>query len=217
MKAGTCYASTMCPAKWVPVSAIVVAAGLATRMGEPKQLLPYGKHTVIEQIVSVLLKCPLGEVVVVTGHERQAIEDRLAAWPVRPVFNPNYHHGEMLSSIQCGLSVLGPEVHAALIVLGDQPQLEAGVVRRVVEAYQEIQRGLIIPSFHMRRGHPILIDRGFWQEILALDSDRTLRDVIDTHADEIHYVAVETDSVLRDIDTPEEYQRELSRLGNFGR
>jgi molybdenum cofactor cytidylyltransferase len=202
----------MNPAKRVSVSAIVVAAGLSTRMGEPKQLLPYRKHTVIEQIVSVLLKCPLDEVVVVTGHERQAIEAKLAAWPVRPVLNPNYQAGEMLSSVQCGLSALGPDVRAALIVLGDQPQLEAVVVRQLVEAYQEVRAGLVIPSFHMRRGHPILIDRAYWQEILGLDPDKTLRDVISTHADEILYVAVETDSVLRDIDTPEEYQRELRRL-----
>ena len=114
--------------------------------------------------------------------------------------------------MQCGLSALGPDVRAALIVLGDQPQLEAVVVRQLVEAYQEVRAGLVIPSFHMRRGHPILIDRAYWQEILSLDSDGTLRDVIGAHADEIFYVAVETDSVLHDIDTPEEYQRELRRL-----
>ena len=203
---------TMDSAKRVSVSAIVVAAGLSTRMGEPKQLLPYRKHTVIEQIVSVLLECPLDEVVVVTGHERQAVETKLATWPVCPVFNPNYQAEEMLSSVQCGLSALGPDVRAALIVLGDQPQLEAVVVRRLVEAYREVRAGLVIPSFHMRRGHPILIDRAYWQEILGLDPDGTLRDVIGAHADEIFYVAVETDSVLRDIDTPEEYQRELRRL-----
>jgi len=202
----------MNPTKRMSVSAIVVAAGLSTRMGEPKQLLPYGEHTVIEQIVSVLLECPLDEVVVVTGHERQAIETKLAAWPVRSVFNPNYQAEEMLSSVQCGLSALGPDVRAALIVLGDQPQLEAVVVRRLVEAYQEVRAGLVIPSSQMRRGHPILVDRACWQEILDLDSDGSLRDVIDAHADEIFYVAVETDSVLRDIDTPEEYQQELRRL-----
>lgn len=202
----------MCSAKQKRVSAIVVAAGLSTRMGEPKQLLPYGEHTVIEQIVSVLLECPLDEVVVVTGHEREAVEARLAGWPVRPVFNPNYQEGEMLSSVQCGISALGPEAHAALIVLGDQPQLEASVVRRLVDLYQEVGGGLVMPSFQMRRGHPILVDRAYWPEILSLPSDKTLREVINTHADDIHYVEVETDSVLRDIDTPEEYQQELRRL-----
>lgn len=197
------------------VSAIVVAAGLSTRMGEPKQLLPYGEHTVIEQVVSVLLECPLNEVVVITGHEREAIETQLAAWPVRSVFNPNYEAGEMLSSVQCGLSALGSGVQAALIVLVDQPQLEATVVQQLIDAYQEEAGCLVIPSFQMRRGHPILIDRAYWQEILALDPRKeTLREVIVSHADEIHYVTVETNSVLRDMDTPEAYQRELRRLAS---
>lgn len=194
------------------ISAIVVAGGLSTRMGSLKQLLPYGKHTIIEQIVSVLLASSLGEVIVVTGHEREGVEAKLAAWPVRPIFNSNYQTGEMLSSIQCGLSALSSEVQAALIVLGDQPQLETSVIGRLIEAYQLGSGRLIIPNFKVRRGHPILVDQVFWPEILTLDLEKTLRDVIVTHADEIHYVAVETDSVLHDIDTPEEYQQALHQL-----
>jgi molybdenum cofactor cytidylyltransferase len=192
------------------ISAIVVAAGLSTRMGQPKQLLPYAGHTVIEQIVSVLLPCPLAEVVVVTGHERQAIEATLATWPVRCVFNPNYEQGEMLSSVQCGLAELETKITAAaLIVLSDQPQLEAAVVRQLIDTYCAEPGPLIIPSFQMRRGHPILIDRVCWPEILALDTSRMLRDVIRTHAAKIQYVVVETESVLRDIDTPEAYRQAL--------
>lgn len=194
------------------MSAIVVAGGLSTRMGALKQLLPYGPHTVIEQIVSVLLQCSLDEIVVVTGHERQAIEANLADWSVRPVFNSNYRTGEMLSSIQSGLGALDSECHAALLVLGDQPQLEATVVRQLIEAHQTGLGRLIIPSFQMRRGHPIVIDRIYWPEILGLDSDKSLRDVISPHADEIYYVVVNSDSVLRDIDTPEQYQQELQQL-----
>lgn len=202
--------------KKTTVAVIVVAAGLSTRMGEPKQLLPYGQHTVIEQIVFVLLQCPLVEIVVVTGHERQTLETKLATRPVRTVFNPNYEVGEMLSSVQCGLLALDTAAQAALIVLGDQPQLEIAVVQQVIQAYQMGLGRLVIPSFQMRRGHPILIDRAYWPEILALDSSKRLRTVINSHTDEIYYVVVETDSVLRDIDTPEEYQRELYRLALKG-
>ena len=191
------------------IAAIVVAGGLSTRMGDLKQLLPYGPHTIIEQIVSVLLQCPLAEVVVVTGHERQAVETQLASWPVRSVFNPAYQTGEMLSSIQCGLAALGPENQAALLVLGDQPQLEAELVRQLIETYQTGPGRLIIPSFQMRRGHPIVIDQAYWLEILSLDLDKSLRHVINLHADEIIYLIVETDSILRDMDTPLEYQQEL--------
>lgn len=194
------------------IAALVVAGGLSTRMGAPKQLLPYGKHTVIEQIVSVLLECSLDEVVVVTGHERHAVEAKLATWSVRSVFNSNYQAGEMLSSVQCGLSALNPDMRAVLIVLGDQPQLETAVIRQLIEAYHAGPSRLVIPRFQTRRGHPILVDRTCWQEIITLDSDKTLRNVITAHADDIHYVTIKTDSVLRDIDTPEDYQRELDQL-----
>jgi molybdenum cofactor cytidylyltransferase len=195
--------------KKTSISAIVVAAGLSTRMGEPKQLLPYGKHTVIEQIVSVLSTCSLDEILVITGHERQAIEAKLAGWPVRAVFNPDYEQGEMLSSVQRGLAALEAEMAAALIVLSDQPQIEAAVVQRLINTYRTEPGPLIIPSFQMRRGHPILIDRACWPEILALDPSRMLREVIRAHAGEIHYVVVETEAVLRDIDTPEAYLQAL--------
>jgi len=200
----------------IPISAIVVAAGLSTRMGAPKQLLPYGQRTVIEQIVSVLLGCPLTEIVVVIGYERQAMETKLAPWPVRPIFNPAYQAQEMLSSIQCGLSALDTPVQATLIVLGDQPQLEERVIRALIEAYQAKERGLIIPSFQMRRGHPILIDRAYWPEILALEAGKTLKTVIKARTDEIQHVVVQTDSILRDIDTPEAYHRELRLLAEQG-
>ena len=118
----------------------------------------------------------------------------------------------MLSSIQCGLAALNSDRHAALVVLGDQPQLETDVVRQLIEVYQMGSGRLVIPSFQMRRGHPIVMDRTYWPEILALDFDQSLRDVITPHADEICYVVVETDSVLRDIDTPQEYQRALHQL-----
>lgn len=183
-------------------------------MGQPKQLLPYGPHTIIEQIVTVLLQCPLAEIVVVTGHRRQDIEAKLAAWPVRAVFNPNYRQGEMLSSIQHGLAALKPETQAALIVLSDQPQLKSSVIRQLVEAYSAGSGRLIMPSFRMRRGHPILIDQCYWPDILALDLNQTLRTVINAHADEIHYVVVDTDSVLRDIDTPAAYQQALRSLAS---
>jgi len=196
------------------IAAIVVAGGLSTRMGALKQLLPYGEHTVIEQIVSVLLQCSLDEIVVVTGHKRQAIEAKLAAWPVHSVFNANYQKGEMLSSIQSGLVALDSKLHAAMIVLGDQPQLEAAVVQQLIGAYRAGAGSLIIPSFQMRRGHPIVIGRAYWPEILTLNTDQNLRHIITPHADQIHHVVVETNSVLRDMDTPEQYQQELDRLAD---
>jgi molybdenum cofactor cytidylyltransferase len=194
----------------IVISAIVLAAGLSTRMGRAKQLLPYGEHTVIEQIVSVLLASPVDEVLAVTGHERGAVETALAKWPVRTVFNPEYAKGEMLSSVQAGLRAVAAESQAALLAVGDMPAIEEDVVAQLIQAYRVAgENRVYIPSYQMRAGHPVLVPRPYWKAILSTPKDDNLRSVLRAKNTHVHWVVVDTASVLRDIDTPADYQREL--------
>ncbi len=192
------------------IAAIVLAAGLSTRMGQSKPLLPLGERTVIEHILSVLQTCPVDAIRVITGYEREAVERRLAGWPVQTVYNPHYATGEMLSSIQVGLRAAPDEADAALIALGDQPALERSVVEQIVAAYHNGQRSIVFPSYQMRRGHPLLIGRKHWREILALREGQTLRDFFRGVEGAILHVDVATASVLQDMDTPADYRRELA-------
>jgi molybdenum cofactor cytidylyltransferase len=186
------------------IGAIVLAAGQSRRMGRNKMLLPYSTSTVIETVVTEVTACSaLSDAVVVTGHEPDRITALLDPYPVRCVFNPAYARAEMLVSLQIGLHALSAEVQAALIVPGDHPRLRRDIIQRVIDAYQPEM--LVIPSYQMKRGHPILIDRVWWDELLALPETATLRAFIRAHEDHIRYVVVETDSVLKDVDTPEEY------------
>ena len=123
----------------------------------------------------------------------------------RFVYNPNYATGEMLSSIQAGLVAMREALHcdAALIVLGDQPHIERRIVEQVIAAHKP--GTVVIPSFNRRGGHPILIDRACWPEVLALPLNANLREVLRAHADWLHYVEVDTETILRDVDTPEDY------------
>ena len=195
------------------VGAVVVAAGSSTRMGQPKVLLPWGNGTVIESIVNRLRGAHLSEIVVVTGHARARVEAALAQQPVRLVHNPDYATGEMTSSVQAGLRALGPETAACLLVLGDQPLLRGRVIWQVLSAYTRGLGRIVAPSYRMRRGHPVLIDRAFWPAILALGAGEAPRDVIRMHGDELYHVVVDTDWVLRDIDTPEDYAQALREAG----
>ena len=192
------------------ISAIVPAAGLSSRMGGPlpKPLLPWGASTVIGTVVDTLLAAGIAEVLVITGHRREAVEAALAghAHAVRCVHNPDYASGEMLSSIQAGLAAASPESRGALLALADQPQMQPGVVQQVLQAFDASGgQALVIPSHAMRRGHPILLPRWLWSEVLALPAGDTLRSVIRRHAAAIRYVEVDTPSVLADLDTPEQY------------
>jgi molybdenum cofactor cytidylyltransferase len=187
------------------IGAVILAAGQARRMGRNKMLLPFGTSSVIETIVTEVVACSaVGEVVVVTGHEPDRITALLAPYPVRCVFNPAYARAEMLVSLQVGVRALAAEVQAALIVPGDHPRLRRDIIQRVIDEYQP--GALVIPSYQMKRGHPILIDRRWWGELLALPETASLRDFIRAHEDHIRYVVVDTDSVLQDMDTPEEYR-----------
>jgi molybdenum cofactor cytidylyltransferase len=193
------------------ISAIVLAAGKSERMGKPKMGLPWGDTTVIGQVVSILVASGVDQVVVVTGGGREDVEqilDRLPRdWPVRTVFNPDYAAGEMLSSLQVGVTSLKEEVEAALIALGDQPQIEARVVQAILYAYHQTGARLVIPSYNMRRGHPMLVARTFWPELLSLYPPQTLRELLLAHENEILYVNVDTPSVLQDLDTQEDYRQ----------
>ena len=192
------------------ISAIVLAAGLSTRMGRLKQLLPYGEHTVIEQVVSVLLASPVSEVVVVTGHQRSAVETALAKWPVRSVFNPDYAEGEMLSSAQAGLRTVSGESRAVLLAVGDMPAIEGNVVAQLIETYRAAGDGYVyIPSHQMRAGHPVLVPRPYWGAILSLRAGDNLRSVLRAKSTRVQWVIVDTPSVLQDIDTPTDYGRDL--------
>ncbi len=194
------------------VTAIVLAAGLSTRMGgQPKPLLPFGDGTVVEHILTVLRACPVHEIVLITGHRHGAFERLLADSEVRAIFNAQYASGEMLSSIQVGLGSVSVDSDAALIVLGDQPAVAVPVVERVIAAYRDGRGSIVIPSFQMRRGHPILIGRENWHRISRLDEGQTLRDYMRMVASEIYHVEVNSPAILRDMDTPEDYRRELAQ------
>jgi molybdenum cofactor cytidylyltransferase len=194
------------------ISTIIVAAGESRRMGEPKMLLPWEKTTVLEHVISIFAKAGLENILVVTGAIQEQMEEIIREYgkryPVRWVTNRNYKKGEMLSSLQCGLQALAltPTSDAALIGLGDQPQIQERTVRLICDAFKNTESPIVAPSYQMRRGHPWLVARLLWDDLLNMKSPQSPRDFLSTHANSIHYVDVETPSILADLDTPEDYR-----------
>jgi molybdenum cofactor cytidylyltransferase len=190
------------------IAAVVLAAGLSRRMGSPKLVLPWGATTVIGRVVQVLRSGGADEVVVVTGGHHDLVEQALRGDPARIVFNPDYEQGEMLSSLQAGMAALSETVEAALVALGDQPQIEGWVIRQVLTVYRRSGAGIVVPSYQMRRGHPWLTARRLWPELFSLCQPLTLRDFLRAQAGEIVYETVDTPTILSDLDTPDDYRRE---------
>ncbi|QPC81484.1 putative selenium-dependent hydroxylase accessory protein YqeC [Phototrophicus methaneseepsis] len=197
-----------------PVAAIILAGGQSSRMGQPKVLLPWDSgQTIIEHIITQLIRSRVEHIVVVTGHYAEEVKRIVKPMDVRVVHNRAYRTGEMVSSLKAGLRSLPDHIAAAMFVLGDQPRIQPRVIYDVLKAYAEGVGDIVIPSYQMRRGHPILVGRRYWSEFLALRNNATPRDVINAHEDRITYVKVYTDSVIRDVDTPSDYYEERLRAG----
>jgi branched-subunit amino acid aminotransferase/4-amino-4-deoxychorismate lyase/CTP:molybdopterin cytidylyltransferase MocA len=173
-------------------------------------LLPWGDTTVIGKVVSTLHTAGVIEPVIVTGRAAPEVKAALEAKPVRWAHNAEYETTEMLQSLQLGIRQLPEQAEALLIVLGDQPQIEADVIQQVIWTFAEHHSTLIIPSYQHRRGHPWLVHKSLWAELLAMPAEATLRQFLNRHADEIEYLNVDTSSVLMDLDTPEDYQKNIA-------
>lgn len=186
------------------ITAIILAAGQSTRMGQPKMLLPWGETTVLGKVIATFKDAGVDDVLVVTGGDREHVE-ALVNLSARTVFNPDFAKEEMLSSIQAGLSGLKKGTEAILIGLGDQPQIQEDCIRNIMETFQEREVSIVVPSYMMRRGHPWLVAKSHWDEIRQMRSPETMRDFLNRNTEKIRYVAVGNDSIMQDLDTIEDY------------
>lgn len=177
-------------------------------MGEPKQLLPFGESTIVETVVDSMLGAKFDEVIVVVGHCASEIQEQLGTRPIRTVFNADYREG-MLTSAQAGVRSLKTSDAFALMLV-DQPFITSALIDQVVDAYTQTENGIALPSYHYKRGHPVIFDRKYASDILYLTSESDgVRTLFKKYGNDIHYVPVDTDRVLRDIDYREDYERAL--------
>lgn len=189
------------------VGAIVLAAGLSTRMGKPKMLLPWDEKPIIRHVIEILLTTGLQHIVIVTGGYKELIDPLLSDTPVVNVFNSEFSNGEMLNSVQVGLKALPDSIQTAFLVLGDQPTITSGIFSTLLETISPRDPKIIIPSYHFRRGHPWVIHRYFWQQIMDLTPTQTLRNFLSNNENFIQYVEFTSPEILQDLDTPQDYEK----------
>jgi len=191
------------------VGAVILAAGLSKRMGQAKLILPYKGGTVLGTVLSTLNSVGISPLITVTGAARTSVERILRDLPFEVVIahNPRPDSSEMMDSLRIGMALLPADLDAFLIVLGDQPQIQSDIVSQLLQLFHETGHSLIIPSYQMRRGHPWLIGRENWGELLALEPQQTLRDFLKQNSSQIRYLEVNSASILEDLDTPDDYKR----------
>lgn len=189
------------------IAAIVLAAGSSRRMGgRNKLLVPRGGCPLVRHVVTTILKSQADPVVVVLGHEAEAVRTVLADLPVTFVFNPRHTEG-MTTSIQAGVAAVSTDVLGYMICLSDQPLIEASEYDRLIDAFRQAYSSnrtcIVVPEFEGRRGNPVLFSACYRQDILAVTQRTGCRSLVSRHAAQVVRVTMSTDHVLQDIDTPE--------------
>jgi molybdenum cofactor cytidylyltransferase len=193
----------------VTVSAILLAAGEAKRIGKPKLLMPFGGSTVLERTLDNLLTSRVGEVIVVLGPRAGVIKQVIANRKVKVVANPDYHLG-MSTSLITGLSLVDDKAQRIMIALADQPLIYSEIYDILIEASLSYDRGIIIPIYQGRRGNPIIFSAKYKQELFKLKGDVGGRQIVRRHPDDILEVAVNSEGINLDIDNMYDYFRLLS-------
>ena len=186
------------------VAAIVLAAGRSTRMGGPNKLLAEldGKK-LVRTVAEQALASKATDVIVVTGHQADLVEQALAGLNVKFVRNPDFAGG-LASSVKAGIAAVAANADGALVCLGDMPLIDAKLIDRLIEAFEPDRGHLIaVPVSDGRRGNPVLWSRRFFRELMTLDGDVGARHLIAKHAEAVAEVPVEGESAFLDIDTPQ--------------
>ncbi len=187
---------------------IILAAGESSRMGKDKALLPYAGTTFIERLMDLFVP-RVAPLIVVLGYNAGRILVGLRERPdVQVVINDKYRDGH-LSSLQAGIMALPPDAVSALVTLVDHPAVTEATLDVILT---HAPAPLVIPRYDGRRGHPVLLSRKLLDAIAALPPEASAKQVIHAHLAEAVQLDVDDPGVLRDIDTPADYEKLSSRL-----
>jgi molybdenum cofactor cytidylyltransferase len=201
------------PEKGRRIAAVILAAGRSTRMGGPNKLLAeIGGRPLIRIAAEEALASRARPVVVVTGHQREKVEAALDGLNVERVHNPEFADG-LSTSLRAGLAALPGEVDGAVVCLGDMPQVRAGLIDRLIAAFDP-ERGalVVVPVIEGRRGNPVVWSRRFFPELMALEGDVGARHLIGRYAEAVTEVPLTDQAALIDVDTPEALDRVKAEL-----
>ena len=186
------------------VAAVVLAAGRSTRMGGPNKLLAdIARRPLVRIAAEEALASRAKPVIVVTGHQREQVENALAGLPVELVHNPDFADG-LGTSVRAGIAAVPADADGAIVCLGDMPQVDAGLIDRLIAAFDPDQGALVVmPTFEGRRGNPVLWSRRFFPDLTAIEGDVGARHLIGRYSEAVVEVPLEGKAALVDVDTPE--------------
>lgn len=195
------------------IFAIVLAAGESIRMGRPKPLCPFGDRPALELVLDACGRAGVPRIVVL-GHAADQVRAGIKFGGAKVVVNRDFAKGQT-SSLQAGLRELPENADGFLLFPADHPLITADEIQPLMGEFlrRRAERQIFIPSYNLKRGHPVLFDASMKEELLKLPPDTPARTVVDLHPGRIAYVEIPTAAILMDMDTPEDYARCLEEWG----
>jgi molybdenum cofactor cytidylyltransferase len=193
------------------IGCVVLAAGESKRMGCPKMLLPFGDSTIIETVVANVRNSVVKYLIVVVGAYREELIQKLNISGVKHCVNDDYMQG-MLTSVWCGINSLPPDIEAFMIIPGDQPLINSTIIDDLTEKYYLSGKGMAVPVFKGKRGHPVIISTKYRNQILGLSTGEGLRALLIKNEDDVELVESNSVAILKDVDTRHDYNEILKHI-----
>lgn len=193
------------------IAGLILAGGQGKRLSGVKPLLVHESAALLERVVQNIRAAKLDPLIVVLGVEARRVIQRIPLGGLKVVINPQPSLG-LSSSIQRGLAHISPRCDAVMIALGDMPLVTTGTVNLLVEEFNKGKKGIVVPVYDKQRGHPVILDVKYLDELLALRGDKGASAILDAHPKDVREVKVESDEVLIDVDTHDDWEMVKGRL-----
>lgn len=194
------------------ITGIILAAGQGKRLGGVKPLLTHETATLIEIVLTQYRASKLKSMILVLGHEARKVLQKLSVGGMKVVINPTPSLG-MSASLQRGMAHLPPQCEAVLIALGDMPLITTKTIDRLIEAFNKSKKGIAVPVFDGRQGHPVILDLSKYRDaLLALRGDVGAKEILAANPGDILEVKFDSDEVVTDVDTHEDWENLRERL-----
>ncbi|MCI4668368.1 MAG: nucleotidyltransferase family protein [Bacteroidia bacterium] len=186
------------------ISCVILAAGQASRMGRPKQLLPFGEVSLLEHVLNIAFKIDFSEIRIVLGAHKDLILPIVEKLDVHVSINDNWASG-MGSSISCAVKDQPKDVEGLVIMLGDQPFIRASHIEALIDTHQQSRKKIVASMYEEKWGVPAFFHESIFEKLSALKEQEGAGKLIKAHKDEL--ALVKNPDAAIDLDTPEDYEK----------
>ena len=199
-----------------PTAGIILAAGMSTRLGRPKQLIRAGDDLLLGRVVQAALDSDLEQVVLVLGHMAETIREKLSPRQLdhpklRVELNPRYKEG-MSSSLQTGLRAVERQFPSIMVILGDMPLVQSDTINYLLNCFRGSNKLICAPVYQGKRGLPVCFSKGMYQSLKGVTGDIGAREVIRKNNNATLFVQMDRADILFDVNRESDVKTLLMKL-----